>query len=174
MSKSEVVLKSGHGTVAVWLQNDAGFTRWGPTPDKVDALLEAFRPGRERDRDRQEMLSPPRRDSTTEAPPPYVDVKPIGQYVEVKTPTPHTNEPKPPAPYTADPKPPAPYAATADPKPPAPYTADVKPAPVSAPTGAAPIATPTVPSAAVTTATLTASPTTAVSTPVSPTTTTTM
>ncbi|KAK8722026.1 hypothetical protein OTU49_012441 [Cherax quadricarinatus] len=75
MSKSEVILKSGHGTVAVWLQNDAGFSRWGPTPDKVDALLEAFRPGRERDRDRQEMLSPPRRDTNAEAPPPYVDVK---------------------------------------------------------------------------------------------------
>lgn len=75
ISKSEIVLKSGHGTVAVWLQNDAGFSRWGPTPDKVDALLEAFRPGRERDRDRQEMLSPPRRDSSSEARPPYVDVK---------------------------------------------------------------------------------------------------
>ncbi|KAG0711845.1 Phosphorylated CTD-interacting factor 1 [Chionoecetes opilio] len=58
-SRSEMVLKSGHGTVAVWLQNDAGFARWGPTPEKVDALLEAFRPGKERDRDRQEMLSPP-------------------------------------------------------------------------------------------------------------------
>ncbi|XP_063611747.1 mRNA (2'-O-methyladenosine-N(6)-)-methyltransferase-like isoform X1 [Penaeus indicus] len=78
MSKSEVVLKSAHGTVAVWLQNDAGFSRWGPTPDRVDALLEAYRPGRERDRDRQEMLSPPRRDSSAEAPPPYVDVKAAG------------------------------------------------------------------------------------------------
>lgn len=71
-------MKSAHGTVAVWLQNDAGFSRWGPTPDRVDALLEAYRPGRERDRDRQEMLSPPRRDSSTEAPPPYVDVKAAG------------------------------------------------------------------------------------------------
>lgn len=80
ISKSEMVLKSGHGTVAVWLQNDAGFGRWGPTPEKVDALLEAFRPGKERDRDRQEMLSPPRRDPPAEAPPPYVEVKPqVGQ-----------------------------------------------------------------------------------------------
>ncbi|XP_018023571.1 mRNA (2'-O-methyladenosine-N(6)-)-methyltransferase isoform X2 [Hyalella azteca] len=63
MTKSEVVLKSTHGTVAVWLQNDAGNSRWAPTQDRIDALLEAYRPGRERDRDRQEMLSPPRRDS---------------------------------------------------------------------------------------------------------------
>ncbi|KAF2351293.1 WW domain [Trinorchestia longiramus] len=62
MTKSEVVLKSTHGTVAVWLQNDAGNTRWAPSQERIDALLEAYRPGRERDRDRQEMLSPPRRD----------------------------------------------------------------------------------------------------------------
>ncbi|XP_068212202.1 mRNA (2'-O-methyladenosine-N(6)-)-methyltransferase isoform X1 [Palaemon carinicauda] len=149
MVKSEVVLKSGHGTVAVWLQNDAGFSRWGPTPDKVDALLEAFRPGRERDRDRQEMLSPPRRDSSAEAPPPYVDVKPPGQYVEVK----------PPAPYTE--------------VKPSPAYVDVKPAIV--PTGATqitPPAAPTVPSA-VPTPSLTTSPSTAVP-PVAPTTTTTI
>ncbi|CAL4067451.1 unnamed protein product, partial [Meganyctiphanes norvegica] len=75
MPKSEIVQKSSHGTVAVWLQNDAGFARWGPTPDKVDILLDAYRPGRERDRDRQEMLSPPRRDGAPEVPPPYAEVK---------------------------------------------------------------------------------------------------
>ncbi|XP_076039938.1 mRNA (2'-O-methyladenosine-N(6)-)-methyltransferase-like isoform X2 [Oratosquilla oratoria] len=75
MHKTEVVLKSVHGTLVVWLQNDAGYARWGPTQDRVDALLEAYRPGRERERDRQEMLSPSRRDSTTEAPPPYMDNK---------------------------------------------------------------------------------------------------
>ena len=45
--------------MVVWLQNNAGFTRWGPTENRVDALLEAFRPGRERERDKlsqQELL----------------------------------------------------------------------------------------------------------------------
>ena len=58
-----MVLKSTHGTVAVWLQNDAGHAKWGPTPERINALMDAFRPGKERERDRQEMLSPPRRDS---------------------------------------------------------------------------------------------------------------
>ena len=38
--------------MVVWLQNNAGFTRWGPTESKVDALLEAFRPVRDRERDK--------------------------------------------------------------------------------------------------------------------------
>jgi hypothetical protein len=42
----------------VWLQNDAGFQRWGPTEDKVEQLLESFRPGRERERDKAQLLSP--------------------------------------------------------------------------------------------------------------------
>ena len=44
----------------MWLQNNAGYQRWGPTDERVEALLEAFRPGRERERDRQELLSPTR------------------------------------------------------------------------------------------------------------------
>ncbi|KAL0274131.1 UNVERIFIED_CONTAM: hypothetical protein PYX00_006629 [Menopon gallinae] len=58
--KSEVNTRAAHGTLVVWLQNTAGFQRWGPTEDRVEALLEAFRPGRERERDRQELLSPTR------------------------------------------------------------------------------------------------------------------
>lgn len=50
--KSDVNFKSIHGTMVVWLQNNAGFQRWGPTEARVDALLEAFRPGRERERDK--------------------------------------------------------------------------------------------------------------------------
>ena len=42
----------------VWLQNDAGYQRWGPTEDKVEQLLESFRPGRERERDKAQLLSP--------------------------------------------------------------------------------------------------------------------
>ncbi|KXJ73967.1 hypothetical protein RP20_CCG014654 [Aedes albopictus] len=50
--RSDVNFKSIHGTMVVWLQNNAGFQRWGPTEARVDALLEAFRPGRERERDK--------------------------------------------------------------------------------------------------------------------------
>lgn len=46
--------------MVVWLQNAAGFQQWGPSEERVEALLEAFRPGRERERDRQELLSPHR------------------------------------------------------------------------------------------------------------------
>ena len=52
-------VRAAHGTVIVWLQNETGNQKWGPTDERVDALLEAFRPGRERERDRQELLSPP-------------------------------------------------------------------------------------------------------------------
>lgn len=64
--RSELNVRSAHGTVIVWLQNAAGFQRWGPTEERVEALLEAFRPGRERERDRQELLSPTRQGSTSD------------------------------------------------------------------------------------------------------------
>jgi hypothetical protein len=38
--------------MVVWLQNHAGFQRWGPTESRIDAFLESFRPGRERERDK--------------------------------------------------------------------------------------------------------------------------
>lgn len=53
-------IRSKNGLLVVWLQNATGFQRWGPTEDRVEALLEAFRPGKERDRDKQELLSPSR------------------------------------------------------------------------------------------------------------------
>jgi len=53
-----VNVRSPTCTLVVWLQNNAGFQKWNPTEERVDSLLEAFRPGRERDRDRQEILSP--------------------------------------------------------------------------------------------------------------------
>lgn len=55
-------MRSGNGTVVVWLQNDAGHARWAPTKERVDALLDAFRPNKERQRDRQDLLSPGRRE----------------------------------------------------------------------------------------------------------------
>lgn len=56
--RTEVNVRSPTSTLVVWLQNNSGCQRWSPSEDRVEALLEAFRPGRERDRDRQELLSP--------------------------------------------------------------------------------------------------------------------
>lgn len=57
-NKADLNVKSAHGTLVVWLQNSAGFSKWTPTEDKVEKLLDAFRPGRERERDKLELLSP--------------------------------------------------------------------------------------------------------------------
>ncbi|CAH0557430.1 unnamed protein product [Brassicogethes aeneus] len=67
LNKSELNVRSAHGTVIVWLQNVTGHQRWEPSEERVQALLEAFRPGRERERDRQELLSPTRQGSTSDA-----------------------------------------------------------------------------------------------------------
>lgn len=42
--RNEVYFRWGGGTVVVWLQNAAGFARWGPTEERVEALLDAWRP----------------------------------------------------------------------------------------------------------------------------------
>ncbi|XP_059473073.1 mRNA (2'-O-methyladenosine-N(6)-)-methyltransferase isoform X2 [Neocloeon triangulifer] len=60
ISRSESIIKSSHALVLVWLQNDSGFHKWGPTEERVEQLLEAFRPGRNTDRERKELLSPTR------------------------------------------------------------------------------------------------------------------
>uniref|UniRef100_A0A8D8SHK6 Phosphorylated CTD-interacting factor 1 n=3 Tax=Cacopsylla melanoneura TaxID=428564 RepID=A0A8D8SHK6_9HEMI len=57
-NKTDLNVKSQHGTLVVWLQNSAGYSKWPPTEDKVEKLLDAFRPGRERERDKLELLSP--------------------------------------------------------------------------------------------------------------------
>ncbi|KAL0849389.1 hypothetical protein ABMA28_013690 [Loxostege sticticalis] len=44
LPKNEVYFRWGGGTVVVWLQNAAGFARWGPTEERVEALLDAWRP----------------------------------------------------------------------------------------------------------------------------------
>lgn len=57
---SELSLKSSHPTLVVFLQNDAGFLRWGPTPDRVEAFLEAYKPGKEIPKEKElSLLSPP-------------------------------------------------------------------------------------------------------------------
>lgn len=59
-------MKNIHGTMVVWLQNNEGFARWGPTENRVEALLEAFRPVRDKERDKAQqdaanatILNPP-------------------------------------------------------------------------------------------------------------------
>ena len=59
-----MAVRSVNGTMIVWLQNDAGYQRWGPTEDRVEQLLESFRPGRERERDKAQLLSPTHPGST--------------------------------------------------------------------------------------------------------------
>lgn len=51
MPRSEVSVRSTHGTHIIFLQNDAGYARWGPTPERLDALRESYRPGLDRDRE---------------------------------------------------------------------------------------------------------------------------
>ncbi|XP_030768325.1 mRNA (2'-O-methyladenosine-N(6)-)-methyltransferase [Sitophilus oryzae] len=68
LNRSELNIRSKHGTVIAWLQNSAGHQKWEPTEERVQSLLEAFRPGKERERDRQELLSPTRQGTTSEKP----------------------------------------------------------------------------------------------------------
>lgn len=51
VSRSEVNQRSIHGTQVLFLQNDTGFARWGPTSERIDALVEAFKPGKDKERD---------------------------------------------------------------------------------------------------------------------------
>ncbi|GFX93696.1 mRNA [Trichonephila clavipes] len=55
-SRSEICQRSIHGTQVFFLQNDSGYARWGPTPERIDALLEAFKLGK--DKDREQNLTP--------------------------------------------------------------------------------------------------------------------
>uniref|UniRef100_UPI00358F9ED2 mRNA (2'-O-methyladenosine-N(6)-)-methyltransferase isoform X3 n=2 Tax=Myxine glutinosa TaxID=7769 RepID=UPI00358F9ED2 len=40
----ELHIRALHGTAILFLQNDAAYARWGPTPERIRALLEAYRP----------------------------------------------------------------------------------------------------------------------------------
>lgn len=71
--RSEIYVKSIHGTMVVWLQNNGGYQRWGPTEARVDALLEAFRPVRDKERDKALCVPPPLPEATTD---PAVETKP--------------------------------------------------------------------------------------------------
>ena len=80
--RTEVNIRSVNATVVVWLQNDAGYQRWGPTEDRVEQLLESFRPGRERERDKAQLLSPTHSTSspaanTVTSQPPTISSQPL-------------------------------------------------------------------------------------------------
>lgn len=49
--RTEICQRSVHGTQIFFLQNDSGYARWGPTPERLDALLEAFKLGKDKDRE---------------------------------------------------------------------------------------------------------------------------
>ncbi|XP_001353012.1 mRNA (2'-O-methyladenosine-N(6)-)-methyltransferase [Drosophila pseudoobscura] len=57
LQKSEVLIKCMQGTQVVWLQNSAGYARWGPNENRVEALREAFRPQRDRERERMAVAA---------------------------------------------------------------------------------------------------------------------
>uniref|UniRef100_T1J547 WW domain-containing protein n=1 Tax=Strigamia maritima TaxID=126957 RepID=T1J547_STRMM len=54
-NRTEVNIKSAHGTVAVWLQNEAGYSRWGPTKERIEAFLDSYKLNR--DREHQEIIA---------------------------------------------------------------------------------------------------------------------
>ncbi|XP_077993785.1 mRNA (2'-O-methyladenosine-N(6)-)-methyltransferase-like [Glandiceps talaboti] len=43
-SNTELYYRAVHGTLVFFLQNQAGYEKWGPTKEKVEELLHAFRP----------------------------------------------------------------------------------------------------------------------------------
>lgn len=46
---ADVYNKSQYNTLIYFLQNDAGFLKWGPTPERVDELVESFKIGRDKE-----------------------------------------------------------------------------------------------------------------------------
>lgn len=72
MPRSEVNVRSAHGTQVIFLQNDAGYARWGPTPERLDALRESYRPGLDKEREGIQALPAPA------SIPPAVGVSPKG------------------------------------------------------------------------------------------------
>lgn len=67
-SRGDVGIRSVNPTLVFWLQNDAGYQHWGPTEERVENLLDSFRPGRERERDKAQLLSPTHSGSSQPAP----------------------------------------------------------------------------------------------------------
>ncbi|XP_070536314.1 mRNA (2'-O-methyladenosine-N(6)-)-methyltransferase-like isoform X2 [Ptychodera flava] len=53
----ELYYRAVHGTLVFFLQNKAGYEKWEPTQEKVDALLQAFRPIGNKPPDRYKMMN---------------------------------------------------------------------------------------------------------------------
>jgi hypothetical protein len=47
-SRSEINVKSTHSTLVCWLQNDQGYQMYKPTDTAIDAFLESYRPGKDK------------------------------------------------------------------------------------------------------------------------------
>ncbi|GIY13176.1 phosphorylated CTD-interacting factor 1, partial [Caerostris extrusa] len=54
--RSEIYHRSNYGTLVYFLQNDAGYARWGPTTERIEALLDAFKLGKDKERE-QNLLA---------------------------------------------------------------------------------------------------------------------
>ncbi|XP_075680046.1 mRNA (2'-O-methyladenosine-N(6)-)-methyltransferase-like [Dermatophagoides pteronyssinus] len=46
---NEIRVKSLYNTIVYFLQNDAGFLKWGPTPERVEELVESFKLDRDKE-----------------------------------------------------------------------------------------------------------------------------
>lgn len=46
--RSEINVKSTHSTLVCWLQNDQGYQMYKPTDTAIDAFLESYRPGKDK------------------------------------------------------------------------------------------------------------------------------
>lgn len=44
LCRDELYYRAVHGTAVLFLQNDAGFAKWAPTPERLAELLAAYRP----------------------------------------------------------------------------------------------------------------------------------
>lgn len=49
MTEPNVYHKSSIAMIVYFLQNDAGFLKWGPTPERMEQLAEAFEIGKDKE-----------------------------------------------------------------------------------------------------------------------------
>lgn len=46
--RSEINVKSTTATMVVWLQNESGYNKYKPNDAAIDAFLESYRPGKDK------------------------------------------------------------------------------------------------------------------------------
>uniref|UniRef100_A0A8C6WHN7 mRNA (2'-O-methyladenosine-N(6)-)-methyltransferase n=1 Tax=Neogobius melanostomus TaxID=47308 RepID=A0A8C6WHN7_9GOBI len=66
--REDMSYRAVHGTAVLFLQNDAGFAKWPPTPDGVAELGSAFKPPKTNSSTSTSGPAPPGPDSTPKAP----------------------------------------------------------------------------------------------------------